>query len=100
MWQDMKVEFWGLSQKWSNVIDSLPKEVVEKAGELGETIGTEVGIIVGELSMPTADAVGNFAGNIPGIIIAVIMCLLSSYFFVAEKDYISNIFKKIINQPE
>ena len=96
MWQDMKVEFWGLSQKWSNVIDSLPKEVVEKAGELGETIGTEVGIIVGELSMPTADAVGNFAGNIPGIIIAVIMCLLSSYFFVAEKDYVSNIFKKIV----
>lgn len=96
MWQDMKIEFVGLSQKWSKVINSLPQEVIDKAEELGETIGTEVGIIVGELSMPTADAVGNFAGNIPGIIIAVIMCLLSSYFFVAEKDYVSNIFKKIM----
>ena len=28
--------------------------------------------------------------------LAVIMCLLSSYFFVAEKDYVSNILKKII----
>ena len=49
MWQNMKIEFFGLSQKWSKVIDSLPQEVVEKAGELGESIGTEVGIIVGEL---------------------------------------------------
>ena len=96
MWQDMKVEFLGVSRKWSNVIDSLPKEVVEKAGEIGETIGTEVGVIVGELSVPTADAVGDFAGNIPGIVIAVIMCLLSAYFFVTEKDYVGSLFKKII----
>lgn len=96
MWHDIKMEFVGVSQKWSNVIDSLPKEVVEKAEDLGEAIGTEVSVIVGELSVPTADALGKFAGNIPGAIIAVIMCLLSAYFFVAEKDYVSNIFKKVI----
>lgn len=96
MWQEMKVEFLGLFGKWSKVIDSLPPEVVEKAGELGETIGTEVGVIIGELSLPTADAVGDFAGNIPRIVIAVIMCLLSAYFFVAEKNYVSNVLKKIV----
>ncbi len=96
MWQDMKVEFWALFHNWSDILDTLPKEVVEKAEELGESIGTEVGLIVGELSMPTADAVGTFAGNIPGIVIAVIMCLLSAYFFVAEKDYAEGIFKKIV----
>lgn len=96
MWQNLQVEFVGFTRKWSGVIDSLPKEVVEKAGELGEIIGNEVGIIVGELSMPTADAVGNFAGNIPGAVIAVIMCLLSAYFFVAEKDYVPNLLKKIL----
>ena len=96
IWHEIEIEFVGLSQKWSKVINSLPKEVIEKAEELGETIGTEMSVIVGELSVPTADAVGNFAQNIPGIIIAVIMCLLSAYFFVAEKDYVSNLLKKII----
>ena len=96
MWHDMEVEFVGFTQKWSKVIDSLPKEVVEKAEGLGETIGNEVSVIVGELSVPTADALGRFAGNIPGIFIAVIMCLLSAYFFVAEKDYVFYIFKKIM----
>ena len=96
IWHDMELEFVGFTQKWSKIIDSLPRGVVEKAENLGDTIGTELSVIVGELSVPTADAVGEFAGNIPGIFIAVIMCLLSSYFFVAEKDYVGGIFKKIV----
>lgn len=95
MWHDIEVEFVGFTRKWSMVIDSLPEEIVTKAGELGEVIGKELSVIVGELSVPTAGALGNFAQNIPGIIIAVIMCLLSAYFFVAEKDYVSNFLKKI-----
>lgn len=95
MWNDIKMEFVGVTQKWSNVIDSLPREVVEKAEGLGEVIGTEVSVIVGEMSVPTADALGNFAQNIPGAIIAIIMCLLSAYFFVAEKDYVTNFLKKV-----
>lgn len=96
IWHDMEIEFVALSQKWSNVIDSLPEEFVEKAGELGETIGNEMSVIVGELSLPTVDAVGRIAGNIPGAVIAVIMCLLSAYFFVAEKNYAAGIFQKIM----
>lgn len=96
IWNDMEIEFTGFVQKWSKVIESFPEEVVEKAGEIGSAIESEVSVIVGSLSVPTADAVGNFAVNIPGALIAIIMCLLSAYFFVAEKDYVSNFFKRII----
>lgn len=96
IWTDMELEFTGFIQKWSKVIESFPKEVVEKAGEIGNAIESEVSVIVGKLSVPTADAVGNIAVNIPGAVIAVIMCLLSAYFFVAEKDYVSNFFKRVI----
>ena len=96
MWQEMRVEFVAFTRKWSKVMDSLPVEVMETAENLGDMIGSRMGVLVGELSMPTADAVGAFAENIPGIVIAVIMSLLSSYFFVAEKDYVSNILKKVV----
>ena len=96
MWQDIRVEFVAFSKKWSKVIDSLPVEVVETAETIGDSIGSRMGILVGELSMPTADAVSAFAENVPGIVIATIMCLLSAYFFVAEKEYIPNILKKFI----
>lgn len=96
MWQDVRVEFIAFTRRWSNVIDSLPVEVVKGAENLGEKIGERMGVLVGELSMPTADTLGSFAENLPGVVIAVIMCLLSSYFFVAEKDYVSNILKKAV----
>ena len=96
MWQDIRVEFITFSKKWSKVIGSLPVEVVETAESIGDSIGSRMGILVGELSMPTADAVSAFAGNIPGIVIAAIMCLLSAYFFVAEREYVPNLLKKII----
>ena len=96
VWRDMELEMVGFTRKWFKVIDSLPKEVVEKAEKLGENIGNEVSVMVTKLSIPTADAMGEFAGNLPGIFIAVIMCLLSSYFFVSEKDYGANVIRKIL----
>lgn len=95
-WADMKIEFVGFTRNWSKLIDNLPEEVVEKANEWGQNIGNELGVMVGELSMPAVDKVGKFAGNIPGAVIAVIMCLLSAYFFVAEKNYFANFMKKIV----
>jgi len=94
MWHSAEIEFISVKEKWSDVIDSFPKEVVMKVGELADGLGKEVSTVIGKLSVPTADAVGNFAQNIPGAIIAVIMCLLSAYFFVAEKDYVTNLVKK------
>lgn len=96
MWQDMRVEFIAITRRWSKVLDGLPIEVVKTAENLGDMIGARMGVLVGELSLPTADAVGDFAENIPGILIAVIMCLLSSYFFVVEKNYLTHILKRII----
>ena len=54
------------------------------------------GWVLGELGVPSADAVGNFAVSIPDVIIGIVMSLLSAYFFVAEKEGISIWLKKII----
>ena len=94
IWNDVEIEFAGFAKKWSTVIDSFPKEIVTQVEEIGSAVGKEMSVIVGKLSVPTADAVGHFAQNIPGIIITFIMTLLSAYFFVAEKDYVTNFFKK------
>lgn len=98
LWSNLEIEFIGLTRKWSGVIDGLPREVVEKARELGQNIGAEARVLIGKLSMPAAGAVGDFALNIPGIVIAVIICLLSTYFFVAEKDYIFKLLKQMFSE--
>ena len=40
---------------------------------------------------PIMNALGNMAKNIPSMLVAVLMCLLSAYFFVAEKDAVTAI---------
>ena len=96
VWKDMELEFVGITKKWNEIISSLPEDVVKRANDVRESLGTEVGILVGELSFSTANAVSDFAGNIPGIMIAMIMSLLSAYFFVVQRNYLFCLFKKII----
>ena len=51
---------------------------------------------VDHLGSPTVSAVGNFAKNIPTIIVGVIMCLLSSYFFVAQREEVIAAFRRYV----
>lgn len=47
---------------------------------------------VDDLGTPTVAAVGNFAKNIPSALVAFIMCLLSSYFFIAQREEVLHVF--------
>lgn len=51
---------------------------------------------VDHMGSPTVSAVGNFAKNIPTIIVGVIMCLLSSYFFVAQREEVIAAFRRYV----
>ena len=100
MWNDMEMEFVALFRRWSDVIDSLPDEIVEKADQLGESIGAQMSVMVGKLSVPTVDAVGRMAGNIPTMVIALSMCLLSAYFFVAGESDMPDFFQKTMSSEK
>ena len=52
--------------------------------------------VMGNFSTPTFEAVGNVAKQLPDIFLGVVMCLLSSYFFVADKSYMTNLVKKYV----
>lgn len=49
-------------------------------------------------STPIMNSIGNMAKNIPSIIVSTIMCLLSAYFFVAEKDLVTALIEKYTPQ--
>lgn len=96
MWENAEQEVMVITAKWESVIQRFPKEVVNKVEEFGESMGKEMGSLVGELSLPTAGAVGRFTQRIPNMVISLIMCLLSSYFFVAQKGQVEAVIKKRI----
>lgn len=52
--------------------------------------------LMGDASLPGFEAVGNAAKRIPDVFLAVVMCLLSAYFFVADKTYMPNVMQKYV----
>lgn len=95
MWENAEADFQDISQNFAVIYNKLPGNVQQRLAGLGGDITTFFGDIVGNISMPTIAAVGNFAKQLPSILIGIIMTLLSSYLFVAERDNITAWFARV-----
>lgn len=75
--QNLQVFYERLPEDTQNAIQGVTSDLAKYVSGLVQAIGE-----------PTFEAAGNFAKNVPGTLIAIIMCLLSAYFFTAERDKI------------
>jgi len=96
IWSGLEENFNNLGKKWMVFYKRLPIDVQETITSVMSNLSQYIGEFVGKISSPTMTAIGNFAKSIPGILIAVIMCILSAYFFVAERDYLNAFFRKYV----
>lgn len=94
MWLSMEADFSEIGEKLSVVYDKLPLNVQVTINGIAEQANLYIGELFSKISSPTIAAVGNFAKQLPSVIIAIIMCLLSSYFFVAERAGINAWFRR------
>lgn len=94
MWNTLEEDFREIGQNMSILYGRLPEDVKLGLINFGAEMETFVANSVSEMSKPTVNAVSSFAKNLPGTIIGIIMCILSAYFFIAEKDYTSRFLKK------
>lgn len=96
MWENAEKDFDDISQNLSVIYEKLPEDIRSQITGIGGQITDFLGDMVGNISMPTIEAVGNFAKQLPSIIIGIIMTLLSSYLFVSERNNITLWFEKIM----
>ena len=89
MWKNAEADLENVGKKLSVIFSGLPLDMKETASGLFNQASTYLGEVVGQIGTPTIVAVGHFAKQLPSLIIAIIMCLLSAYFFVAERGQIS-----------
>lgn len=94
IWASAEQDFDDIGKNFSTLYLRLPRDIQDGIAEITAEIGSYVGDLLGKISTPTITAVGNFARSLPTIIIGIIMALLSSYLFVAEKDTIREFFQK------
>lgn len=94
MWKNMEADLNGIAERIGEFFDKLPFAIPTNISEAAEKIGEYLGDFFSRLSAPTIEAAGNFAKFLPGFFIGLIMTLLSSYFFVAERMQINEWFRK------
>ncbi|MCM1161122.1 MAG: sporulation integral membrane protein YtvI [Roseburia sp.] len=94
-WAIVEETFVEIGEKASRLYGDLPLEIRQGVEEFFSSLSTDIGNFVGKLSEPTVDAVGNFAKNLPSAIVNIIICLLSAYFFIAERDSVIAFIKRV-----
>lgn len=94
MWDSLQEDFDAIAKNLSVIYDKLPVNIQNTIDNITASASDIAGDFIGKLSSPTIAAVGNFAKQLPTFIIGLIMCLLSSYLFVAEKEQIAQGMKK------
>lgn len=89
-----------LSQTGNNlqgIINRLPRGMRNSLSDVSSRVSNFGGTIVSTLAGPTVETLGNFAKNLPSALISVIMTILSSYFFIADRDKLISFMKKNVS---
>lgn len=96
MWASMEEDLASVGDKLSVIYDKLPGDTQEAISNLGKQVGEFMAGLFEKIGTPTITAVGNFAKQLPSMLISIIMCLLSAYFFVADRYQMGEWFKEHI----
>ncbi len=96
MWENAKEDFSDIAQNLSVIYERLPADLQQGISNVSGEITSYLGGIVSGISTPTIAAVGNFAKQVPAAFIGIIMTLLSSYCFVAERENITEWFRRVM----
>ena len=94
MWGSMKEDLATVGESLNGIYEKLPQDTQSAIANLGDQVGEFMAGLFERIGTPTITAAGNFAKQLPSILIGIIMCLLASYFFVADRYLIGSWIRK------
>jgi sporulation integral membrane protein YtvI len=80
--------------RFSDIFDMMPDTAKAIILNVTQNMSQYISTIVERLGQPTVEFAGNFAKKIPDVLIGFIFVILSSYFFIAKKDVIIELYEK------
>lgn len=86
IYQGLEDAFRQLGERFAGVFSRLPQGIQNGLSTTAADLDAKVGELIAGISQPTVTAAGNIAKRIPSILVATIVTLVSSYFFIAQRD--------------
>lgn len=95
VWQNISSSFREINESVNSVFAKMPPGLKEWMNDAGDSIGKALTDWVSGWGTSLADSASNVVMNLPLIIIGIIMCVIASYLFVAERESISDFMTKV-----
>ena len=95
LYSEAESGFDSIGESLTGVFNMLPSGLQEGWREVRQNLDAMMGDLMGKISEPTVMAAGNFAKRIPTVLISVIVTIVSAYFFVAEREDLIRMSKKL-----
>lgn len=86
IWSAWEKDLQDVGEAFSVILTKLPINIQESISNVTSKAGELVVGLVEGISTPTFEVVSKFAKSLPALVISAIMCLLSAYFFVADRN--------------
>ena len=94
MLEGVEEDFNSIGKSLNGLLAKLPGDIQLNLQGSRLELDNYMGDLLEHLGSPTIEAAGKLAKVIPGMFIAVLMALLSAYFFVAERHQLNDWFRK------
>lgn len=94
MMVNIQEEFAQIMLRIEPLFDRLPDTVQVKINDTLADLGGLLSQLISQVSIPTIEVAGDVVSRIPTILINLIITILSSYFFLADRERISAAFRR------
>ena len=86
LWTALQEETRQTGERMTEFLSFLPDSMEKQVKELADNLGSYIGLLVQNMASPTVEAAGSVARSIPSILVNAVVMILSSYFFIAERE--------------
>ncbi|MEF9839542.1 MAG: sporulation integral membrane protein YtvI [Lachnospiraceae bacterium] len=98
-YHSLNKEFARAGNSLAGVMNLLPGNIQDILNTMMMDFNKTMGEWISRISEPTVTAAGNFAKKLPSVLIAVIVTVISAYFFIVEREEVILWCKRITPQP-
>ncbi len=95
MWETVKQDFDAFGDWIDHYIGVRSPKLADTLNDLGNIIGEMITDLPKSFDFGTFEGMGSMVGNIASVIISIIMCILSAYFFIADREWLGSFLNRV-----
>ncbi len=95
MWETVKQDFDAFGDWIDHYIGVRSPKLADTLNDLGNIIGEMITDLPKSFDFGTFEGMGSMVGNIASVIISIIMCMLSAYFFIADREWLGSFLNRV-----